>query len=155
MLDSFILVTCHLLLYLVFIGMSLFTPHFMHGFLILPLPRKFQNILLYLIFLYSNESVSSWSHSESLVPLVPLPGREGESENVRVKQFITARKQSFRKGNVLTHVCHSVHRGGGLSPPRHACPPPGTHHPGMHGHPTCTPPGMHVPPRADTTRCAQ
>ena len=29
--------------------------------------------------------------------------------------FLTARKRSFRKGNVFTHVCHSVHRRGGVS----------------------------------------
>ena len=28
----------------------------------------------------------------------------------------TARKLSLRKGNIFTRVCHSVHRGGVLSP---------------------------------------
>ena len=136
--DSFILMTCHLLLYLVFIVMGLFTPHFMHGFLTLPLPRKFYNMLLYFVFLYSNECVSSWSHSESLVPHL-----------WKFSLVVKVNLKMLRSSNSLLSVILSTGEEGLHPPGTHApwarMPPPGTHHPGMHEPPTCTPPGIPPP----------
>ena len=55
--------------------------------------------------------------------------------------FVTARKRSLRQGNVLTPVCHSVHRG--ALPPRRGLP--GGLHPGEGLHPegVCIQGGLH------------
>ena len=37
--------------------------------------------------------------------------------------FITARKRSLPQGNIFAPVCHSVHRGEYLTPPRPGAPP--------------------------------
>ena len=51
-------------------------------------------------------SLSVWSSHTHLYRII----LKRELSSV-YREIITTRKRSLRKGNVFTHVCHSVHRG--------------------------------------------
>ena len=104
-----------------------------HSDILLFTPATFSSVLQVFVTIYGRKARGSFTHI--LMPVSRLNDPHDNDvctylsrckwlypKHIVFSLIFTARKRSLGQGNVFTHVCDSVHKGGGVHSPRQTPP---------------------------------